>query len=57
MSSGSVMVPSTTVPIADEGEARRIMRLLDDLDDNDDVQEVHANLDIDDDVLAALEDA
>jgi YebC/PmpR family DNA-binding regulatory protein len=54
-SSGTTMVPSVTVPVADPAVARRILSLLDALDDNDDVQEVHANVDLDDEVLAALD--
>lgn len=51
VSSGSVMVPSSTVPVADVGEATKVLRLVDRLEDNDDVQEVFANFDITDDVL------
>ncbi|HUC36211.1 MAG TPA: YebC/PmpR family DNA-binding transcriptional regulator [Acidimicrobiales bacterium] len=47
------MVPSTTVPIASESEARRVLRLLEALDDHDDVQNVWSNFDIPDEVLAA----
>jgi YebC/PmpR family DNA-binding regulatory protein len=56
LDAGSTMVPATTVPIADKGEAAKVLRLLDALDDNDDVQDVFANVDIDADVLAELED-
>jgi YebC/PmpR family DNA-binding regulatory protein len=56
LDAGSTMVPATTVPIADKGEAAKVLRLLDALDDNDDVQDVYANVDIDADVLAALEE-
>jgi YebC/PmpR family DNA-binding regulatory protein len=52
-SSELAMVPSTTVPVAEEGEARRVLRLLEALDDDDDVQNVWSNFDIPDDVLAA----
>jgi len=55
LESGSTMVPASTVPISDTGEARRILHLFDDLDDNDDVQDVYANADLDDDVLASLD--
>jgi len=55
LDAGSTMVPTTTVPIADKGEAAKVLRLLDALDDNDDVQEVYANYDIDVDLLDALE--
>ena len=34
---------------------RRILRLLESIDDHDDVQSVHANYDIPDDILAAFE--
>ena len=47
------MVPSTTVAVTAEGEARRVLRLLEALDDHDDVQSVWSNFDIPDDVLAA----
>ncbi len=47
------MVPSQSVPVADEGDARRILRLLEALDDHDDVQNVWANFDIPDKVLEA----
>ena len=43
-------LPSNTVPVA-EGEARRLLRLIDALDDLDDVQAVYSNYDIDDDVM------
>jgi YebC/PmpR family DNA-binding regulatory protein len=42
--------PKTTVPI-DEETATKLMRLIDVLEDNDDVNEVHANFDVDADVL------
>jgi YebC/PmpR family DNA-binding regulatory protein len=47
--------PTTLVPVADEGEAKRVLRLLEAIDDHDDVQAVHANADIADEVLAAFE--
>jgi len=43
-------LPKARVPI-DEDDAGRIMRLIDALEDNDDVDAVHANFDIDADVL------
>jgi YebC/PmpR family DNA-binding regulatory protein len=42
--------PKTTMPI-DEETATKLMRLIDVLEDNDDVNEVHANFDVDADVL------
>jgi YebC/PmpR family DNA-binding regulatory protein len=50
-------LPSSTVPVA-EGEARRLLRLIDALDDLDDVQAVYSNYDIDDEVMdRVLEEA
>ena len=40
------MVPKTTVEVADEGTAKQVLRLMDALEENDDVQEVYANFDI-----------
>ena len=51
-----VMMPTTTVPVEQEGEARRVLRLLEALDDHDDVQSVWSNFDIPDEVLAAVGD-
>jgi YebC/PmpR family DNA-binding regulatory protein len=47
-------VPSVTVPLEEDG-ARRIFKLIDALEDSDDVQNVYANFDVSDDVLAAVE--
>ncbi|HZQ58689.1 MAG TPA: YebC/PmpR family DNA-binding transcriptional regulator [Acidimicrobiales bacterium] len=49
------MVATTTVPIDNEGDARKVLRLLDTLEDNDDVQNVYANFDIPDRVLELVE--
>jgi transcriptional/translational regulatory protein YebC/TACO1 len=38
----------------DEGQAATLLKLLDALDDNDDVQNVSSNFDISDDVIAKL---
>ncbi|MCC6225729.1 MAG: YebC/PmpR family DNA-binding transcriptional regulator [Microthrixaceae bacterium] len=48
------MVPSTLVTIDTTEAAKAILRVIDALDDHDDVQEVYANFDITDDVAAAL---
>jgi len=47
------MVPSTTVPVTEESEVRKVLRLLEALDDHDDVQNVWSNFDTPDEVLAA----
>ncbi len=48
------MVPKTTIEVADESAARKVLRLMDALDDNDDVQDVYANFDIPERVLEAV---
>ena len=47
------MVPKQTVS-PDEKEARQLLRLIDSLEDNDDVQDVYANFDISEEVLEAV---
>jgi YebC/PmpR family DNA-binding regulatory protein len=47
------MVPQTTVPL-EGGEARKVLALIEALDDLEDVQAVHANFDIPDEVLAEV---
>ncbi len=46
------MLPQTTVSL-EEKEARQMVRLMDALEDNDDVQKVYANFDIPDEILDA----
>jgi YebC/PmpR family DNA-binding regulatory protein len=48
------MVPRTTVAIADEKIARQVMKLVDGLEESDDVQDVYANFDIPEAVLEAV---
>ena len=48
------MLPKTTVAVEDENEAKKILRLIDQLEDNDDVQEVYANFDIPERVLESV---
>jgi YebC/PmpR family DNA-binding regulatory protein len=47
--------PTSLITVADEGDAKKVLRLLEAIDDHDDVQYVHANADIADSVLAAFE--
>jgi YebC/PmpR family DNA-binding regulatory protein len=47
------MIPKSTVQ-PDENEARRLLKLVDSLEDSDDVQEVFANFDISEEVLEAV---
>ena len=53
-SSDNTMLPSMNVPITDEDSAKKVMRIIDALDDADDVQEVYANYDIADEVMEAV---
>lgn len=46
-------VPKTTVPV-DGADAKRVLNLVDALEELDDVQDVYANFDISDDVLASI---
>jgi YebC/PmpR family DNA-binding regulatory protein len=49
------MVPKTTVELEDESAARKMLRLMDALEENDDVQDVYSNFDIPERVLEAVE--
>jgi YebC/PmpR family DNA-binding regulatory protein len=53
-SAGLSMVPKTTVAIAAESTAKQVVRLVEGLEDNDDVQDVYANFDIPEAVLEAV---
>lgn len=46
--------PATTVTLDDETTARSLLKLYDALDDYDDTQNVHANFELTDDVMARL---
>jgi YebC/PmpR family DNA-binding regulatory protein len=48
------MVPKTTVEIEDESTAKKILRLIDALEENDDVQDVFSNFDIPERVLETV---
>ncbi len=48
------MVPKTTVAVSDESTARRIVKLVEGLEDTEDVQDVYANFDIPEAVLEAV---
>ena len=47
------MVPKTTVEVEEETVARKVLRLVDALEENDDVQDVYANFDIPERMLEA----
>jgi YebC/PmpR family DNA-binding regulatory protein len=48
------MVPTTVVALSEESQAKSILRLMDALEDHDDVEAVYANFDIPDAVLEAV---
>ncbi len=48
------MIPRTTVAVTDEAVAKKIVRLVETLEDNDDVQDVYANFDIPEEILEAV---
>jgi YebC/PmpR family DNA-binding regulatory protein len=48
------MVPKTTVEVAEEPSAKKLIRLIEALEENDDIQGVYANFDIPEQVLEAV---
>lgn len=48
------MVSKNTVDITDEKTARQILKLLENLEDHDDVQNVYANFDIPDEIMESI---
>ena len=53
-SAEATFLPSVSVPLDEEG-ARKVFRLIEALEDSDDVQNVYANFDVSDDVMAAID--
>ena len=51
---GITMVPKNVVEVTDEKVASQLMKLIENLEDNDDVQKVHANFDIPDAIMEAI---
>jgi YebC/PmpR family DNA-binding regulatory protein len=49
------MVPTTTIALESDADARKVLRVVDALEDHDDVQAVYANFDIPDNVLQLIE--
>src|SRR5206468_7860122 len=52
-SADSSFLPSVQVPLDEDG-ARRVFKLIDALEDSDDVQNVYANFDVSDDIMEAV---
>jgi YebC/PmpR family DNA-binding regulatory protein len=53
-SSDLTMIPTTSVALDEETKAKSVLRLMDALEDHDDVEAVYANFDIPDAVLEAV---
>jgi YebC/PmpR family DNA-binding regulatory protein len=53
-SAETTMLPQNTIPVTEENVAKQVLRMMDALEDNDDVQNVYANFDISDDLFAVL---
>ena len=47
------MVSDNLVPVETVEDAKKLLRILDAIEDNDDVQDVYSNFDISDDVMEA----
>jgi YebC/PmpR family DNA-binding regulatory protein len=53
-SAENTMVAENTVPVTDVETAKKILKIMDGLDDNDDVQDVYANFDMSDEIMQAV---
>jgi YebC/PmpR family DNA-binding regulatory protein len=54
-SAESTMISSTLVPVESTEDAKKVLRIMDALEDNDDVQDVYSNFDIPDSILQTVE--
>ncbi|NCV47217.1 MAG: YebC/PmpR family DNA-binding transcriptional regulator, partial [Actinobacteria bacterium] len=52
-SAESTMVSSQTVPVTDVADAKAILKIMDELEEHDDVQDVYSNFDISEELLEA----
>ena len=51
-SSSLGMIPKTTIPVTDGHKAEQVLRLMETLEEHEDVQKVYANFDIPDEIMA-----
>ena len=54
-SADTTMLPTSTVPLDTPEAAKQVLRVIDALEEDDDVQDVYANFDIPDSVMEAIE--
>jgi len=47
-------MPQNTVKVDDEAQAAQVLKLMDAIEDSDDVQKVYANFDIPDEILQRI---
>ena len=55
LSAESTMVSANTIEVTDLDDARHILRIMDMLDESDDVQDVYANFDIAESLMQEIE--
>jgi YebC/PmpR family DNA-binding regulatory protein len=53
VSADATMVSDNVVPVTDVDDAKKVLRIMEAIEDNDDVQDVYSNFDIADDVMEA----
>ena len=53
-SAENTMVAGNTVPVTDVEDAKKILKIMDGLEDNDDVQDVYANFDMSEEIMQAV---
>jgi YebC/PmpR family DNA-binding regulatory protein len=56
LSAELTLVAQNSIEVTDEPEAKKVLRFMEAIDDHDDVQNVFANFDIPDEILAAYEE-
>ena len=54
LSAESTMISSTTIEVTDPDAARKVLKIIDALEDNDDVQDVFGNFDISEEIMEAV---
>ncbi len=54
LSATSTMISSLVVPVTKMSDAKAVLHIMDELDENDDVQDVYANFDIAEEILTAV---